>query len=457
MKRIPRFEVFFILAMLCACSQSGLPEDPYKDLEPAVFFAYNFGTRESYQLNAVKLLERPGVVVYGERSVRNLFDMADKIADEFERILEVICPIFGEPLDYNEDGRIALLLLDIKDGGSTDSYTAGYFYPNDMSNGSVLFPSNMRDMLYLDVVQGGPRRDDFYATIAHELQHLIRHSAALTGTKTYSDTWLDEGLSLAAEYVYYKTEGKETGILRDYYVDSFNGKDRKSKIPDGNNFFVWISDEYVLDEYATAYLFFQWLRIQADNDIKIYKDIIASITESRNGGYQAVLDAAKKRIDPSIDSWETLIRSWLLANYVQAPAKTGERGLYGYNGEFPDLNIFASNKQEIRLYPGEGAYSILEGTPFSPAEGGGLNIRYAGVTKAGTFSETEPYTGARLLTFNSNQSRTGVGELGYLTGKGDPPVSGRSSRQASGPYPPYRIDTFPASPEPGRDTGSVRE
>jgi hypothetical protein len=402
------------------------------------------------------------VVIYGERSIRNLFDMAEKIAEEFDRILDVICPIYGEPPDYNEDGRIALLLLDIKDGaGAADSYTAGYFDPNDMSKGSVRFPSNKRDMLYLDVVQGGPQREDFYATIAHELQHLIRYSAYLPGgTNASPDTWLNEGLSLSAEYVYW-TERKKTDVLKKYYVDSFNGIGRESKIPDGNNFFVWTSDEYVLDEYATAYLFFQWLRIQADNDIEIYKDIIASIPESRKGGYQAVLDAAKKHIDPKLDSWEALIRSWLLANYVQAPDKTGKRGLYGYNGEFPDLKTLASNKQEIRLYPGEGAYSILEGSPFTPA-GGGPHIKYAGVSEDGRLFETGPYTGTRLLTFNSNNENGRVGgdpepEVGYLTGKGDPPVSGRSSRQASGPYPPYRVDALLAPPDPGRDTGPVRE
>jgi hypothetical protein len=54
----------------------------------------------------------------------------------------------------------------------------------------------------------------------------------------------------------------------------------------GNTFFVWdnYTDPYdpyffsyfVLDDYSTDYLFFQWLRIQAGGSTAIYKDIFNS-------------------------------------------------------------------------------------------------------------------------------------------------------------------------------------
>jgi hypothetical protein len=352
--------------------------------------------------------------------------------------------------------------MDIKDGaGLNDGYMAGYFDPNDMWESPS---SNKMYMLYLDVIQGNPNREDFFATVAHELQHLIRRSVFLkTEGCAYPETWLNEGLSLAAEYVYSTAKG-QIAALDKYYVDSFNGEGRESAISEGNNFFVWLDDKYVLDEYATAYFFFQWLRIQADNDTDIYKDIIASITAGK-GDYQAVLDAATAHIgDPPIDSWEVLIRSWLLANYVQAPNKNEANGLYGYNGLYrgnnegvPKISIPASSKDQIRLYAGEGAYSNLSETGFTPPGGSGSHIKYVGVTGEGALSGTGPYTGTRLLTFNSNSSTIGTRERGYLTGSGDPPKSGRFSRQSSEARFPYRVDTVPPLPSPGRDTGPVSE
>jgi hypothetical protein len=456
MKRIPGFGAFLIFpavfALLCACPQPGPPEDPYKDLPSKIFSAIDYTSSKYYRLEAVKLAEREGsVVVYGERSARVSLEDAETIADEFaDHILPLISSIFGAPLDYNEDGMITLLLLDIKDG-MNGSFTAGYFDFKDMSLNSGL---NEMDMLYLDIVQGGLKRDDFFATIAHELQHLIRYSAYLKGKPAaYPDTWLNEGLSLAAEYIY-SNEREKTAGLNDDYVKSFNGKDRESRISEGNNFFVWMSDDYTLDEYATAYFFFQWLRIQANNDIGIYGDIIAAINSGK-GGYEAVLEAAEARIDPGLNSWEALIRSWLLANYVKA-----DQGLYGYAGKFPSLTTIASSKESLNFYSGEGAYSkFREGQSFSPSGQSGAHLKYVGVTEDGMLSNTgSVYTGDRLLTFNSNSDSNNSrprGERGWLTGLGDPPVSGRTSRQSSGDYLPYRVDALPALSDPGRSPGEV--
>jgi hypothetical protein len=84
----------------------------------------------------------------------------------------------------------------------------------------------------------------------------------LTGERV--DTWINEGLSTAAEYVY---AGDPAGRVR-YYND-----DPLGTIQIGNNFFYWggIWDSDILADYTTAYLFFQWLRMHSSNGIGIYK------------------------------------------------------------------------------------------------------------------------------------------------------------------------------------------
>jgi hypothetical protein len=239
------------------------------------------------------------------------------------------------------------------------------------------------------------------------------------------DTWIDEGLSAAAERIYL---GKHNSGRVSQFTQS-------ETVRQGNNFFVWGDrPDNILDEYSTVYLFFQWLRIQSGGT-EIYKNIIASsysdyraVTGAISGGFAAALDST---------SWETLLRSWFAANYLNSPT-----GLYGYHGEIPTLKVYALGGKTQQLLPGEGVYSITGATPALPSSGGS-NIKYAGLRKA--TSPEEPgvnlsalHPNGRLLTFNGNQSKGGESETGRLTGEKGETIprsssasAGRSAEQAA--------------------------
>jgi hypothetical protein len=435
------------------------PSDPaYTGLERRTFWAQDLRDNSFYQTVAVKLGEGEKCVIWGEESAKVSQDTAALIAKEYDdHIYTIIVKNFGmdnipsedgdeirnslEWADYitDNDKKLTILLLDIRDGYTkrTDAYTAGYFTSGNFYDHPR---SNKTDMVYVDTYPSELTSQDSYATFAHELQHLINYINTQVTKRGPMDTWIDEGLSSAAEYMY---TGDHAAMRYGWYIE-----DQEKTIAQGNNFFVWNNypekPNAILDEYATVYLFFQWLRLQSGGGYEIYKDIAVS----ENHDQQAVVHAASQRFqEPQYaKDWETLLRTWLAANYLN-----NTEGPYGYRND-PKLKHIRAHSiagTQALLYPGEGVYSGISGGSVSPSAGD-ENIRYGGLSRGqqdGDFSGS-PYSGEGLLTFNINHDLKGRRETGYLSGSS---VETRAdlSRQIQQSSGPFRIDA--------RDLGNIRE
>jgi hypothetical protein len=404
----------------------------------------NFSTEKYYVLNAVPVAENERCIIYRDKAWTKNLDAKKilKTAEEYgEKIYPAITDVFGECTDIDENGKLIILLLDILDGAAagSGSFVAGYFDPTDIYPKKTYPQSNEAEILYLDIKEGKLGTDEFNATIAHEFQHLLRYSAYMQ-TGVHTETWLDEGLSTAAEYVYL---GKHLNDTYSYYNLDLDGS-----IADGNTFFYWEGSD--LADYATAYLFFQWLRIQAatGDDPQGY-NVYRTIYNSPSPGAQAVVDAAVTLIDTNLDSWANLLRAWLTANYMNTPSKDAANGLYGYDGAFPDLVIhpYSKNGTTTSLLPGEGVYSIIQDNSFLLSGSSGSHIGYGdmGKGKAPLFNPaSKKYSGEYLLTYNGNNNSTvskpvfqRPTETGRITGVKPPAVSPRS---VSDIRTPRRID-----------------
>jgi hypothetical protein len=206
-------------------------------------------------------------------------------------------------------------------------------------------------------------------------------------------------------------------------------------IPDGNTFFVWTDD---IADYATVYLFFQWLRIHSGSS-QIYKDILQAQRQGNGSDldYRVVLKAAQQRFGSNTShasNWETFLRSWLAANCLNAP-----NGIFGSGGELMPQPRFASSGGTVPLKPGEGIYSDLAGTQNPSASG---NIKYAGLNKsAKTVSISGSYsTGEWLLTFNSNDNNKSFSpENGTVYASAAPAAAMRAVPEAAVSQEPRRI------------------
>jgi len=282
---------------------------------------------------------------------------AQAIADEFDsNIYHLIRDTFAHETDVDNNGTIILLLLDIRDGfEGSGGYIAGYY---DGTHIRSMANSNGAEMLFLDIYPAEAGSEGFYNTIAHEMQHLV-NDAHYTRAYVYQDLWINEGLSSAAVYLY---AGEQVQSRIDQYRFAVDPTIRY-----GNNFFVWNgaweASGYQIANYATVYLFFQWLRIHASDGTGIYSDIL----NSSHGDYRSVTTVAAGSIDPSFSDWETLFSNWLHANLMHRPT-----GFKGYKNEI-DADAPTCNRTDPSwpLSQGEAIYASHGAAGYTPSEATG--------------------------------------------------------------------------------------
>jgi hypothetical protein len=222
-------------------------------------------------------------------------------------------------------------------------------------------------MIFMDTNPGIPGDDTFNITLAHEFQHLVNFNQTyiLNGRKQF-DTWINEGLSASAEYLYKKEKHPSNPHIEDkiaYYKNDDDGD-----IGRGVNFVTWTPshahDPY--SSYATVYLFFQWLRIHAGNTV--YGDIFTSPYMD----YRAISDATTAAALGT--GWPEILANWFTANALCKPS-----GLHGYEGDITGLNSNLYKKIALSgthdLYPGEGVYTSKSNIPPGGTAGGKLLYR----------------------------------------------------------------------------------
>ena len=414
---------------------------------------FRFWPYRHYRVDAELLWEGLYCNVWVEKGSGTSLVQAQKVGNEYDnKIRQQMIDVFSsENITYSgrsfsdimevadwlgdKDDKLCILLLDIRDSyikGINDSYIAGYFWSGDFFN---LTNSNRRDMIYIDTNPGMENIEELFSTLAHEMQHMMNFVTSLTVRSGTMDTWIDEGLSSAAEWLY-------SGYSRsriDWFINNGNKSgSMKGLIDKGNNFFVWgnyqnENDYYaILDDYSTVYLFFQWLRLQAGDDI--YRKIISSA----NSDYRAVVNAVN--VNSNYPNWETLLRTWLAANFINAAS-----GQFGYMNDdvLKEIKVPVPSNigLTVMLAPGEGVYSAANTTPN--ITGQGSNIKNAYLTNTVT---TVYQSSSTMLTFNSNTNFRGNAESGATTGVTPPataiivPLGGRSI--VSGDDKPYRIGAW---------------
>ena len=452
--------VTVVLALLVSCGGGG-GGGGNPNVPSATFWAYNEVTEKSYQLSAEMLADNNLCEVWVEKGSGVSQATASAIANEYRNsIYPRITAAFSERINFDNgtsypstvelayyiveeftgkrNSKLTILLLDIQDGykTETDPYVAGYFDSKDFFTTSDVMQqidpnlrSNERAMLYMDVYPAlSLGMDEFYGTIAHEMQHLMNFATSilLFSNKMKSspnmDLWINEGLSAAAEWVYSRQYSQ-------FRINWFS-KDPTQLIRQGNNFFVWgnrsktspVNDykgSEILDDYATVYLFFQWLRLQPGNN-DIYKKIIFSSKPD----YEAVVDEMS-----GYSTWPLLLEGWMKANYY-----TSGYGSDSILNNEVKVNYWPTNATTVSLFPGEGVYSVANLFSVPSPD---TNYNYLGLQSGGTTTTSGNFSGV-LLTYNKNtNNKQGAVPGGRTTGvTANIVASGRFSMPDSlrGPY-----------------------
>lgn len=292
---------------------------------------------------------------------------AIRIGQEFDNnIYPLMTTNFGEESDLDNNNKINILIYDIKDNfGDTNVFTQGYFNPMDLydvegsNNGEVLYIDTYPTMDITDSY-GNQGIENLYTVIVHEFQHMISfNEKTIKGDAGSLDTWIDEGLSMAAEQLY-------TNKPR---MDRINYYNQSSSITNGHSLLYWGDNNDTLSNYSLSYLFMEYLNAQADIGDSIYKEII----QNPNSDYKAIEDVVKKYIDNNVDFGEfmTNFRMALTLNY-----STGKYGFKNKEG-FNNLQKKIYNGNEINLRGG-GAVVVKTNSSLDIPSNKGDNIVYFG-------------------------------------------------------------------------------
>jgi hypothetical protein len=107
---------------------------------------------------------------------------------------------FGEPPDIDNDQKIVIMLLDIKDDGQSSGVSVGgFFSSNNELPKTTYAQSNEAEILFIDVVPyDNFLMKNYLGTIAHEFQHLIAWNYDKENKQW---TFIKEGCSLAAQVI----------------------------------------------------------------------------------------------------------------------------------------------------------------------------------------------------------------------------------------------------------------
>jgi large repetitive protein len=290
----------------------------YRPGDSKSFWVTDFTTYMDYQINATLKYSGSKVNVWVYNDQLSTQD-AEKLGLEFDNnIRPIIEQNFGYESDVDGNGKVNILSYDIKDRFSGyGGYIGGYFYGGDLFNQEH---SNQSEIFYIDTypLMGISVTKDVteaYGTLAHEFQHMVNfnRNVLVEGSFTEMDIWLDEALSMAAEQMY---TGKVLADRIDYYNYS-------SSITNGQSLLKWNHNGDALANYSLSYLFGQYVKVQANQGNRIFKEMI----NSPYNDYRAVELMIKKYINSSMSfgQFMTSFRGALLLKQSE--------GLYGFKGD----------------------------------------------------------------------------------------------------------------------------
>lgn len=224
--------------------------------------------------------------------VLEAFDTKNAVANSTKGIYQTNVEYFGNPPNVDNDPRIIILILNIRDGYTPGgAYTAGYFYSYNQGNASN---SNKAEVFYLDANPLNLKSDNGIYTgmgiTAHEFQHMIHYNY----TPPSSQTFFNEAFSEIATY------------LNGYGI---RGTSRYAN--ETNQYLLrWRTGDDVLIDYARAARYALYLSEQLTPSV--FKRYLQSGLRDFDGVTNAslVLDPEGNR------NFSLLLEDWFIANYL---------------------------------------------------------------------------------------------------------------------------------------------
>ncbi len=384
------------------------------------FFAIDFAKKQQYIIHATLRASGHHCYIFVEDSewpekvtaqmvqmLHKAFDTATP-ADPRRGIYETLTAYLGTPPDIDKNGKVILLLLNIRDAAAHHT-TAGYFLPVDQERGMLHHPtfgplhSNEADILYVHSRNQPGAAEAIQKIIAHELQHLIHYKHSPN-----EEIWIDEG---CADYAAF-----QCGYNLNQHIAAFQ------QTPD-ISLTNWEhkNQANLLSHYGAAFLFMLYLHEHYGG-----QQTIAALVKSPIDGISGVVHTLEKQGIQR--TFSDIFSDWKVANYLTAwrPFGTVEKS-FRYNSLTPTiLPLFTHD-----TYPTAGKNKILANFSAHAIE---CTVRDATVGQAG-------------LTFNFSTQRNAKVDIraAYLYNTGEIRVESLPLKTETDGMTAYDIPTFGTS------------
>ncbi len=328
------------------------------------FYVYDFGSGSNRAVTATLRNVGTYCEIWVEDGSTISNSNIQSIVDEFDSVIYyLVTDNFYDVADIDGNGVVSIFI------GNLGGYAAGYITWSDFYTKQEYSQSNFRDLMYIERSMQLP---SMKSTIVHEFQHLVHANRNLliegdwnSGNLYYR--WIDEGLAMAAQHMY---EGAQTDKIYILNHSSYNGPTR-----DGNSFLYWdyYDQHKVYSDYAMAYVFIQYLRIQSGNKTSIYREIIECLTND----YRCVENIVTKYVHPEYNLNDFIV-DFRLSLILQ-----DDSGPYSFGGESAfKFNIPAFTGSQVNLRGGGGVFINSPGTFIKPSNAGS-NIIFIGIDTTG--------------------------------------------------------------------------
>lgn len=340
-------------------------------------------------------------------AIRITTGIAQSIGQEFDSNYRTTVNSFGQGLDVDNDGKVAIFCYDIDQdyGDSVSTYTAGFFRGTDMVNssgyiGNVAFGINNYngmgyDCIHIDTYPGmgsssSPLSDvdRCYSTLIHEYQHLINFSQWINagGIGSRMETYMNEAFSMAAEHMICGTSSTASRI------EYFNG----SSYAPGFPLTYWSG---ALSNYANSYLFGQYLRTRYaqmtnTNGNAVFKEILTKWYTSA-AKPASELAAAAAVLNTTTDQ---LVLDFWAAVYLKKSS-----GPYGFNGESWARSIqpyvySSTSTGKDKIYNGGVKFYTLTSGSYTPSSS--YDLEFIGFSASGNVTFATPEISEIKITRN---------------------------------------------------------
>ena len=308
-------------------------ELPYYEVgDVALFWYKDLATNTNQRINARLVYRSAGLNMWVQEGARiNEAEMVRAGQHIESQIIPTNRALFGHELGAEAGSshvQVNILHLQRLRGIGIAYYSAA-----DQVSTAVNPYSNQRPMLYVSLQAAAVGSDRYFATIAHELQHMSHWHQDRN-----EDAWLSEGLSELAVHV----NGYPTGRESAYAAQ-----------PDVQLTTLQHDPDVVAGHYAAAFLFSAYFHDRFGNEA-----VQALVRHPANGaaGFTAVLTELGTGL-----TFDDLFAQWLAANYLSSIGR-GE-GVYRYESiALPPLQTSTASQVETTVSQYGADYWRLTGS-----------------------------------------------------------------------------------------------